>query len=446
MTGSALNAWLDRLPRTRLGLGGRLVPTYRTLGVVGYYLALATVLGGTLVRGLSLLTAAGVAAASGLSFFLYARARKRLTGREEIVLLEHVWFAFAAVAALLWALGEPLLPHLDVFAVSLCPFLALGRVGCLLSGCCHGRPSRVGIVYGEEAARDGFPGHLVGVRLLPVPAFESLGLLLLGASGFAGLLWAAPGAVLVWFLVGYAVLRFGLDGLRGDGGPELLGFSEARWMCVVQFGFALGLREGLGGGGLGDLRAAAVWAGLTALLVAGLVLRRLWDLGPGLLRPAHLAEISGLLRSTPSRQGALASGVTSRGMVVAGSRADAGPAGWLHASFSLPGAVRDLQLLCRVAARVLPGLDSRSARYTGNGVLHVGAPGLPEEGARPDADSLQAFRTLYGNLVRGLQADSSEQGTGEEETGGRGSPAGRLAYFRAARPPRSPDSPEAVRP
>jgi hypothetical protein len=396
MTAEALNAWLDRLPRTRLGLGGRLVPTYRTLGVVGYYAALATVLGGGLVRGLSLLVVAGVAAVSGLSFFLYAWARKAATGKEEIVLLEHVWFAFALVAPYLWALGEPLLPHLDVFAVSLCPFLALGRVGCLLAGCCHGRPSRVGITYGEDAARDGFPRHLVGVRLLPLPAFEAAGLLFLGATGFAGLFSAAPGTVLVWFLVGYAVLRFGLEGLRGDGGPGLLGLSAARWMCLAQFALAVGLAEHLHGRSPLTASALVLWGALAALLCAGLVLRRLRDPARGLLAEEHLRELAaGLAESFWEGKATPAARATSRGVTWAASRAKPGED--LHASLALPGRERNLELLCRLAARVLPGVRPGSARYSERGVLHVLVSAPPE--VLPEADE-SAAEALYGGLLR----------------------------------------------
>lgn len=427
MTVEALNAWLDRLPRTLLGRGGRLVPSYRTLGIVGYYLALVTVLGGGLVRGLSLLAAAGVAAVSGLSFFLYAWARKAATGKEEIVLLEHVWFAIAVVAAFLWALGEPLLSHLDVFAVSLCPFLALGRVGCLLAGCCHGRPSRVGVVYGEEAARDGFARHLVGVRLLPVPAFEALGLLLLGVTGFAGLLFAAPGAVLVWLLVGYAVLRFGLEGLRGDGGPELLGFSEARWMCLVQFASAVALWEGLRGEAFPSAAVSALWAGFGLLLVAALGLRHRWDPERTLLAPAHLEELTALLAACAGEAAPVpAARATSLGVTAAVSTAVAAQKGRLHVSLALPGQERNLALLCRLAVAALPGLEPESARYTDTGFLHCLATAslaAPDRGERD-----RRFGLLYGGLLRELQRSSFPSPSSPPAPG---APGGQDAgYFR----------------
>ncbi|WP_437640233.1 hypothetical protein [Sorangium sp. So ce854] len=55
----------------------------------------------------------------------------------------------------------------------------------------------MGVVYGEEHARDGFPRHLVGVHLFPVPALESLGLLAIGVAGLVALRSSAPGGVLV---------------------------------------------------------------------------------------------------------------------------------------------------------------------------------------------------------------------------------------------------------
>jgi len=406
-SGLAVNAWLDGLPRTRLGLGSRLVPTYRTLGVAGYYIGLATALAGGMSVGLSLLILCGVALVSGLSFFLWAWIRRAITGLEEIVLLEQVWFAYACVAALLWLLGEPLLPYLDAFSVSLCPFLCMGRVGCLLAGCCHGRPSRLGITYGEEWARDGSPPHMVGVRLFPVQGLEALGLTLLWASGFATLLLAGTGYATVWFLVGYAILRFGLEGLRGDPRPELFGFSEARWMCLLQFAFCVGWWEQQRGESFTSPTSVALWGALIAMLVVALVLRRAWDLRARLMATGHRAELSDLFRSVavdPSFRAEPVSATTTRGVSVAVSRPPTAPSGWLHVSCSLPEPVRDLELLCELAGSAFPGLDPQSARYTAAGVLHGVAP-APGNGAAAAARApRRACDVLYGSLLRRLQA------------------------------------------
>jgi hypothetical protein len=78
-------------------------------------------------------------------------------GTRDLELLNQVWFAEPCTAGALLAMGIPLLPHLDVLAVALCRFLAAGRVGCTLVGCCHGRVPSIDFVYGEEHMRDGSP-------------------------------------------------------------------------------------------------------------------------------------------------------------------------------------------------------------------------------------------------------------------------------------------------
>src|SRR5439155_22019386 len=77
-------------------------------------------------------------------------------------------------ALLLWLLGQPLLPYLDLTILGIGMFLACGRVGCLMVGCCHGRPHSWGVRYKQEHADAGFAPYYVGVRLFPIQAVESL--------------------------------------------------------------------------------------------------------------------------------------------------------------------------------------------------------------------------------------------------------------------------------
>jgi len=197
----AINAFLDALPRTRVGSAHRQAPAFRTCGITGFYVALITLFAGGLLTGRSLVVLAAMALVSGLSFFVYTCLRKWVVGREELVLLEHVWFAFACNSGALLLLNQPVLPYLDLVSVALCPFLAAGRVGCTLVGCCHGLPSSIGIRYTEECAADGFPRHLVGIRLFPAPTLEGIGLVLISLVGLIALPFSVPGRVFAWFLL-----------------------------------------------------------------------------------------------------------------------------------------------------------------------------------------------------------------------------------------------------
>ncbi len=87
---------------------------------------------------------------------------------------------------------------------------AIGRIGCFLNGCCYGKPTDAwcGVVF------PGQPGPV-----LPTQLFEAAGLFLL----YLLLRWLKRpvllrrhGTVFGVYLMAYALLRFGLEFLRGD--------------------------------------------------------------------------------------------------------------------------------------------------------------------------------------------------------------------------------------
>lgn len=115
---------------------------------------------------------------------------------------------------------------LDLFAPVLALGHAVGRVGCFLNGCCYGKITDAwcGVIMPGEP-RPVFPTQLA----------ESLGLLFLYSilrllqpvlseprhaagrvEGRPALLAARPGRLFGLYLCGYAVLRFVLEGYRGD--------------------------------------------------------------------------------------------------------------------------------------------------------------------------------------------------------------------------------------
>lgn len=400
---SRLNELLDSLPRTRLGVLGREVPTFRTCGITGFYLALIALFAGGLLAGRSLLVLAALAVVSALSFFVYTYLRMWVTGRETLVLLEHVWFALACDALALRWMREPMVPYLDVVSVALCPFLAMGRVGCTFVGCCHGRPSSIGITYNEACAREGFAKHLVGVRLFPVPAIEAAGLLALGVTGLAALPFARPGSVFAWYLIGYSLMRFGLEGLRGDERPHFAGLSQARWMAIIEAGVALRLAAEPH-----QAPAGVLYAALFVTLIAAVACYWVWDRRRRLLTPAHVQELRELVRSDIERIARVPSTqpvrhATSRQVTAAASAGGTFPAA-AHVSLSLSDEYGDLPSLCALAVHAFPELVPDAAQFTGR-FIHVLVP-LPLLDASVDARTVQdRTRTLYGSIVRRLQRE-----------------------------------------
>lgn len=408
MTSASLLAALDRIPRTHVATQWRPVPAFRTCGVTGFYLAVLSMIAGTLVTGRSLVVSLTLCVVCGLSFFVYTYVRMWITGAEALVLLEHVWFAELCVAAALRLIGEPLLPYLDLVAVSLCWFLAAGRVGCTLAGCCHGYPSSFGIVYRADPASDGLARHLVGVRVFPVAAIEAIGLVAIGAAGFIALPSAPNGSVVVWFLLAYGVMRFALEGLRGDRRPHFLGLSQARWMSLVEVAVGIWVMEERAGTTT-VARFAGAAAGVVVVAISGAHYAR--SFRRRALRGAHVAEVRATGHLVPNdpklhdeAKESLRAAQTSIGVTVATSRA-AGADGAARVSLSLPPGERDLPTLCTLAARAFPTLQLDDARVSDRGVLHVSVPAGGGNGIAPAIVDTIGDR-LYGHIARQQQRES----------------------------------------
>lgn len=405
-----INSMLDELPRTRVGTLGREAPAFRTCGVAGFYVAVVVLFGAGLMTGRSLPVLAIIMLVSGLSFFAYTYLRRWITGVERLVLLEHVWFALGVNAGVLWLMRQPVLPYLDVISVALCPFLAAGRVGCTLVGCCHGNPSDLGIRYSAAAANDGFERYLVGVRLLPVPAIEAVGLLIIGLTGALALPFAASGKVFAWYLLSYSVMRFGLEGLRGDVRPHWLGLSQARWMSIAEVMVAVHLA----GDATIAVQAAADAVLLLTLFATLLYLQRR-NARRMLLAPKHVAELRAAFAAeaeTFAWRTATTPTVyrTSSGTTIAVSAAaadrDRGDHAFAHVSVALPPSVRDLRLLVDVVAAAFPDLAANHAELTRGHLLHMRVPiaSLGEDSTL--LERRDCADTLYGVLVRCAQRES----------------------------------------
>ena len=226
---------------------GREWSSFQVCGATGLLLGtcLATWLAGD--EGLSRVVLCGLLGVAALVFVTLAMATKVLTGRESLVYYHHEVAILACCAVVLGTCGLPVLPYLDLTALGLGVFLACGRQGCLMVGCCHGRPHGFGVVYGEAHADEGFPRCYVGVRLFPVQAFESLLVLGIVCGGAVLVLQGRPaGTALTWYVATYSTLRIWLEELRGDAlRPYWHRLSEAQWTSLfILVGIAVGEWQG----------------------------------------------------------------------------------------------------------------------------------------------------------------------------------------------------------
>lgn len=160
---------------------------------------------------------------------------KWLTGTEYIVYFHHEIAILAASVGVLLILRAPILFYLDLTIIGVLIFMGFGRIGCLMVGCCYGRPARAGVRYGDHHVSSGFPAQLAGVTLTPVQAFESLTAFAVAALGARLVLTSEPGVALAWCIAAYGAARFFiLEPLRGDARPHALGLSHAQWIAATR--------------------------------------------------------------------------------------------------------------------------------------------------------------------------------------------------------------------
>ena len=283
---------VEKSLRPSVSVAGSSVSTFQICGVVGFVAAIAVGIGLGAHLGLSIGWLVALSAGAALSFLALAIATWASLGVERLVFYRHEILVLLLVAVVSSASGRPALPYLDVATVALGVFLAIGRIGCAMVGCCHGRPFRFGLRYRDDHAAAGFAGWLVGVPLAPVQLIESALVALLTGMA-ASWLWrgAPPGAVLARQLVSYALMRFALERMRGDiERPAWLGLSEAQWTAMF-------VTVGVAAAEWAKVLPLSSWhAAAAALLVgtASLTIQR--RRRAQLFAPAHVAELARAVR------------------------------------------------------------------------------------------------------------------------------------------------------
>jgi hypothetical protein len=299
---------LDAFARLHWDAGRRL-GSYRACGAAGFVAGLGLVLALAWVTGASRVAVAAVVIAVPVSFLLAVRLSRAIFGYERIVFFEKALVALGTTALALLALGQDVLAGLDLATLGIGTFLALGRVGCLMVGCCHGRPSRWGIRYGADHGRAGLSWYLVGRRLFPIQLVDGLVSLVLVGAGVLATQWPhAPGSIAAGWLVGYSAARFVEEMFRGDAArPCLLGLSEAQWTAAL-------LAVVIASAGYGPGRGAAVASILAASALAlALTRRHLARTAWGLTSPWHLDEVHRALQRLDHNPGPVQ---TSQGLCI----------------------------------------------------------------------------------------------------------------------------------
>ena len=243
------NHGLDKLVCPEVHLFQRTQSTYLIFAYVGLLLAVLLAISLVTFLGLSVWVMAGLTLTAVLTIFGLLMVTKIITGEENMTYYHYEIAVIISAAILLKLLHEPVLPYLGITLIGIGLFLACGRLGCLMVGCCHGRPHQWGVCYREEHAAAGFPHYFVGVRLFPIQLVESIWVFGVVLGGIVLILTGRPpGEALSWYIVAYDIGRFCFEFVRGDAArPYRWGFSEAQWTSLL-------------------LMCAVVWAELSGVL------------------------------------------------------------------------------------------------------------------------------------------------------------------------------------
>jgi hypothetical protein len=309
----AINRLFDRVVRARLEVLGRSTSAFQVCGYSGLVSAVLLGVFLTVIQDLSLGVLGVLVASSCATFLALAMGTKIVTGEEKLIYYHHEVGILIVGGVVLRLLDQPVLPYLELTLLAVGMFLALGRVGCLMVGCCHGRPCSWGVRYGPGHADDGFPSHLTGIRLFPIQLLESATVLVVVVWGTVLITRGhPPGEALVLYVMGYGAARFVFEFARGDADRSYLaGFSEAQWTSLLLMAVALAA-------GLQGSLPLHAWhlasAGLVAVCVVAVACRRWLASVPThqILHARHLDEIARVLRAlrAPQRVAAVRSSPT----------------------------------------------------------------------------------------------------------------------------------------
>ena len=130
----------------------------------------------------------------------------------------------------------PIWSAADMYAPGIALGHVIGRLGCLLAGCCYGRPTDVawGLTFTDPVAAANV-GTPLGIPLHPTQLYDAgaelLILIVLLATerrgrGFAGrTFWL--------YILLYAISRFIVEIYRGDPRGTLMGFSTSQFVSLV---------------------------------------------------------------------------------------------------------------------------------------------------------------------------------------------------------------------
>jgi phosphatidylglycerol:prolipoprotein diacylglycerol transferase len=151
----------------------------------------------------------------------------------------------AAVGVALWLVRKyelPMWTTADLFAPGIALGHVIGRFGCLLAGCCYGKPTSVpwAVTFTDPAAAANV-GTPLGIPLHPTQLYDAgaelLILVVLLATERKGRPF--PGRTFWLYILLYGISRFVIEFFRGDDRGMILGVSTSQFVSLVAIPLAI---------------------------------------------------------------------------------------------------------------------------------------------------------------------------------------------------------------
>lgn len=152
--------------------------------------------------------------------------------------------ALAVALVLVRRYGLPMWTTADLFAPGIALGHVIGRLGCLLAGCCYGRPTSMpwGITFTSPVAEANV-GTPLGVPLHPTQLYDAgaelLILIVLLFTERKGRPF--PGRTFWLYMALYGVSRFVIEFYRGDDRGMWLGVSTSQLVALVTVPIAIAM-------------------------------------------------------------------------------------------------------------------------------------------------------------------------------------------------------------
>jgi phosphatidylglycerol:prolipoprotein diacylglycerol transferase len=159
--------------------------------------------------------------------------------------------ALAVPVALIFArrAGLPIWTTADAFAPGIALGHVVGRLGCLMAGCCYGRPTQVpwGITFTNPAATEN-AGTPLGVPLHPTQLYEAGAelLILVMLLAFERRGRPFPGRTFWAYMLLYAISRFGIEFYRGDPRGMIGALSTSQFISILLVPLSIAMLVWLG--------------------------------------------------------------------------------------------------------------------------------------------------------------------------------------------------------